>query len=82
MISLSRVAVASGTGTTGHRHLLEQFSRQKGGWNFPQKKPKSRTSSKGFNFLGQNVRKYNGKLLIKPSQQKHQNVSGKNAGNH
>jgi len=37
-------------------------------WNSPRRRPESRTSRGGFDFLGFNVRKYNGKLLIKPAK--------------
>ena len=38
------------------------------GLTLSEEKTKITRIDKGFNFLGQNVRKYNGKLLIKPSK--------------
>ena len=36
----------------------------------------------GFDFLGWNIRKYNGKFLMKPSQSERQSASWQNPGNH
>lgn len=47
--------------------LLEQFLTERGLELSPEK-TKITHIEQGFNFLGQNVRKYNGKLLIKPSR--------------
>jgi len=46
--------------------LLEPFLRERG-LELSRKKTKITHIEHGFDFLGQNVRKYNGKLLIKPS---------------
>jgi RNA-directed DNA polymerase len=47
--------------------LVEAFLRERGLELSPEKTRITRIE-KGFDFLGQNVRKYNGKLLIKPSR--------------
>ena len=47
--------------------LLERFLRERG-LELSRKKTKITYIEHGFDFLGQNVRKYNGKLLIKPSR--------------
>lgn len=49
------------------RPLVEDFMRQRGLTLSPEK-TKITHIDEGFDFLGQNVRKYNGKLLIKPSK--------------
>ena len=46
--------------------LVEQFMRERG-LELSEEKTKITHIEDGFNFLGQNVRKYNGKVLIKPS---------------
>lgn len=53
--------------------IVEQFLRERG---LSLSKTKTRIThiDTGFDFLGQNVRKYNGKLLIKPSKTSLQNV--------
>ncbi|CAA9304276.1 MAG: Retron-type RNA-directed DNA polymerase, partial [uncultured Chloroflexia bacterium] len=48
--------------------LVEQFMRERG-LELSQEKTSITHIEDGFDFLGQNVRKYNGKLLIKPSKQ-------------
>ncbi len=47
--------------------LVEQFMRERG-LELSQEKTVITHVEDGFDFLGQNVRKYNGKLLIKPSK--------------
>ncbi len=47
--------------------LVEQFLRSRGLKLSPEK-TKITHISDGFDFLGQNLRKYNGKLIIKPSR--------------
>jgi RNA-directed DNA polymerase len=47
--------------------LVEQFLRERGLTLSPDKTHVTHIET-GFDFLGQNVRKYNGKLLIKPSK--------------
>lgn len=47
--------------------LLESFLRERG-LELSKEKTKITHIEQGFDFLGQNVRKYNGKLLIKPSR--------------
>jgi RNA-directed DNA polymerase len=47
--------------------LLEQFLRERGLELSPEKTSITHITE-GFDFLGQNVRKYNGKLFIKPSK--------------
>lgn len=53
--------------------IVEQFLKERG---LKLSKVKTRIThiDQGFDFLGQNVRKYNGKLLIKPSKISLQNV--------
>lgn len=46
--------------------LLEQFLKERG-LELSQEKTKITHIEQGFDFLGQNIRKYKGKLLIKPS---------------
>ncbi len=47
--------------------LIEQFMRERGLALSPEKTVITHIED-GFDFLGQNVRKYNGKLIIKPSR--------------
>lgn len=47
--------------------IIEEFMRERGLTLSPEK-TKITHIDEGFDFLGQNVRKYNGKLLIKPSK--------------
>jgi RNA-directed DNA polymerase len=47
--------------------LIEEFMRERGLTLSPEK-TKITHIDEGFDFLGQNVRKYHGKLLIKPSK--------------
>jgi RNA-directed DNA polymerase len=47
--------------------LIEEFMRERGLTLSPEK-TKITHIDEGFDFLGQNVRQYNGKLLIKPSK--------------
>lgn len=47
--------------------LVEEFLKIRG-LELSQEKTRITHIEKGFDFLGQNVRKYNGKLLIKPSK--------------
>ncbi|MEG6757875.1 reverse transcriptase domain-containing protein, partial [Pseudomonas aeruginosa] len=47
--------------------IIEDFMRERGLTLSPEK-TKITHIDEGFDFLGQNVRKYNGKLLIKPSK--------------
>ena len=53
--------------------MVEQFLCERG---LALSKEKTRIThiEQGFDFLGQNVRKYNGKFLIKPSKTSLQNV--------
>jgi len=48
--------------------LVEAFFRERG-LELSQEKTRITHIEDGFDFLGQNVRKYNGKLLIKPSEE-------------
>lgn len=47
--------------------LVEEFMRERGLTLSPEK-TRITHIDEGFDFLGQNIRKYNGKLLIKPSK--------------
>jgi RNA-directed DNA polymerase len=47
--------------------IVEEFMRERGLTLSPEK-TKITHIDEGFDFLGQNIRKYNGKLLIKPSK--------------
>ncbi len=47
--------------------LVESFFRQRG-LNLSEEKSVVTHITKGFDFLGQNLRKYHGKLLVKPSK--------------
>jgi RNA-directed DNA polymerase len=47
--------------------VVEQFLEERG-LNLSRKKTKLTDIEDGFDFLGQNIRKYKGKLLIKPSK--------------
>jgi RNA-directed DNA polymerase len=47
--------------------LIQEFLRERG-LELSQEKTKITHIDEGFDFLGQNVRKYKGKLLIKPSK--------------
>ena len=53
--------------------LVEQFFRERGLELSPEKTVITHIEE-GFDFLGQNVRKYNGKLLIKPSRKSIQSL--------
>lgn len=53
--------------------IVEQFLRERG-LSLSKAKTKITHIDQGFDFLGQNVRKYNGKFLIKPSKTNLQNV--------
>jgi RNA-directed DNA polymerase len=50
------------------RPVVERFMSTRG-LELSQEKTRIAHIAEGFDFLGQNVRKYNGKLLIKPSKQ-------------
>ncbi|ETW99291.1 MAG: hypothetical protein ETSY2_41235 [Candidatus Entotheonella gemina] len=56
--------------------LVEQFLRQRGLELSPEKTRITHIED-GFDFLGQNVRKYVGKLLIKPARKKVKTFLGK-----
>ena len=47
--------------------MIERFMQERG-LSLSPEKTKVTHISEGFDFLGQNVRKYRGKLLIKPSK--------------
>jgi len=47
--------------------LIEQFMQERG-LEISREKTKITSIEEGFDFLGQNVRKYNGRLLTKPSK--------------
>ncbi|WP_289481788.1 group II intron maturase-specific domain-containing protein, partial [Klebsiella pneumoniae] len=49
------------------RPLIAAFMRERG-LELSEEKTAITHIDKGFDFLGQNVRKYNGKMLIKPSK--------------
>lgn len=53
--------------------IVINFLKERG-LTLSEEKTKITRIDKGFNFLGQNVRKYNGKLLIKPSKAYKDNV--------
>jgi len=53
--------------------IVEQFLKERG-LELSKAKTKTTHIDKGFDFLGQNVRKYNGKFLIKPSKASLQKV--------
>lgn len=55
---------------------VEDFMRERGLRLSPEK-TKITHIAKGFDFLGQNIRKYNGKLLIKPSNKNAQTFMAK-----
>jgi RNA-directed DNA polymerase len=56
--------------------LVEKFLAERG-LTLSQEKTKITHIETGFDFLGQNVRKYNGKLLIKPARKNTKNFLGK-----
>jgi RNA-directed DNA polymerase len=56
--------------------LVEQFMRERGLELSPEKTVITHIET-GFNFLGQNVRKYDGKMLIKPSAKSVQTLMAK-----
>lgn len=56
--------------------LVEAFLKERGLQLSPEKTRISHIDE-GFDFLGQNVRKYNGKLLIKPSKRSIKTLLGK-----
>ncbi|HCF2456866.1 TPA: group II intron reverse transcriptase/maturase [Pseudomonas aeruginosa] len=56
--------------------LVEEFMRERGLTLSPEK-TKITHIDEGFDFLGQNVRKYNGKLLVKPSKANVETFLGK-----
>ncbi len=53
--------------------IVEAFMAERGLQLSPEKTVITHISD-GFNFLGQNIRKYNGKLLIKPSRDNMRNI--------
>lgn len=53
--------------------IVEQFLQERG-LKLSEAKTKVTHIDQGFDFLGQNVRKYNGKFLTKPSKKSLQNV--------
>lgn len=55
--------------------LVETFLRERG-LQLSQEKTLITHIDEGFDFLGQNIRKYNGKLLIKPAKKKIRNLLG------
>lgn len=60
--------------------LVESFLRERGLQLSPEKTAITHVTD-GFDFLGQNIRRYpNGKLLIKPSPKKHQIVADTGEG--
>jgi RNA-directed DNA polymerase len=52
--------------------LIKAFIKERG-LELSEEKTRITHISEGFDFLGQNIRKYNGKLLIKPSEKNIQN---------
>ncbi|MFB2759836.1 group II intron reverse transcriptase/maturase [Shewanella xiamenensis] len=56
--------------------LVEAFMAERG-LTLSQEKTVITHVSEGFDFLGQNLRSYNGKLLIKPSRKNMRNMLGK-----
>ncbi len=56
--------------------LLTDFLKVRG-LELSQEKTKTTHIDEGFDFLGQNIRKYDGKLLIKPSKENVKAFSGK-----
>ncbi len=56
--------------------IIEQFLRERG-LELSQEKTTITHIKDGFDFLGQNVRKYSGKLLIKPSKKSVKTFLGK-----
>lgn len=56
--------------------LIEEFLRPRG-LELSQEKTKITHIEEGFDFLGQNIRKYKGKLLIKPSKKSVKTFLGK-----
>jgi len=60
---------------------VEAFLDERG-LQLSQEKTKLTHISEGFDFLGQNVRKYGGKLLIKPSAKNVKAFLDKVRGNH
>ncbi|WP_137924295.1 group II intron reverse transcriptase/maturase [Cupriavidus sp. 2SB] len=56
--------------------IIEEFMRERGLTLSPEK-TKITHISEGFDFLGQNIRKYNGKLLIMPSKANVETFLGK-----
>jgi RNA-directed DNA polymerase len=56
--------------------LVEQFLRERG-LSLSAEKTRITHIADGFDFLGQNVRKYNGKMLIKPSKKSIQTLLAK-----
>lgn len=56
--------------------LVEKFMAERG-LELSQEKTRITSIEKGFDFLGQNIRKYGGKLLIKPSKKSIKSLLGK-----
>ena len=61
---------------TAVKPLVEQFIQKRGLELSPEKTVITHIED-GFDFLGQNVRKYKGKMLIKPSRKSVQSLMGK-----
>ena len=56
--------------------LVEAFMKERG-LQLSTEKTLITHMADGFDFLGQNVRTYDGKLIIKPSKKKRENILGK-----
>jgi RNA-directed DNA polymerase len=61
------------------RPLVEQFLKERG-LVLSADKTCVTHINEGFDFLGQNLRKYDGKPLVKPSKKEHQGVLGESPG--
>src|SRR3989441_7366547 len=62
--------------------LVEQFMKERG-LQLSQEKTQITQMTAGFDFLGQNVRKYkDGKVLVKPSREERQDVSHQDPNTH
>jgi len=55
------------------RPLVEKFLKERG-LNLSERKTRTVHIQAGFDFLGQNIRKYGNKLLIKPSKESRENL--------
>ena len=79
LASAGAVAGSRAIESTSYGMRVEQFMSTRG-LELSEEKTRIAHIEEGFDFLGQNVRKYNGKLLIKPSKQNVKAFLGKIRG--